>query len=301
LLESISIGATEHIDTIKYRLDKEFSMLSEDGIEVELNENNVGTFTFLGCNIANYGNLNYSFEDTQSIFRHYVANVVSDVIISDWESKLLWDLIMENYFYFNEAERMDIYLKTLGFMNHGEETNAEYQIYQISRKSKVLQKILEFLQSNNEIVIEGFIQFRLKEYIGELQEAVDKAVEEFMMEREYKEFIRLLKYFVEIQEPRMEKIHVMIKNNGVFKLCDDQDNPVNSDYLENYLTDLIDNEINYEDLLISALITIAPSKIVIHLEDKSLSAHTVNTIKSVFESRVEQCQGCEKCTGVLDS
>lgn len=294
-MEAISIGATEHIELIKDRLDTEFKMLAEDGIKIELDENSIGSYTFLGCNIADYGRCHYSQEDTQSIFKHNVANVVSDIIISDWEQELLWDLIMENYYYFNEDERMSIYRKALGYMNHGENTIDEYQVYQISRKSKILNKILEYFRYNNEIVIEGFIQFRLKEYITELQAAVDKAVDDFMMDREYKEFIRLLKYFVDIQEPKMEKVHVMFSGNSVFKILDDEDNPISSDYLESYVMELVDNEINYEDLLISALITIAPNNLVLHLEDNHSSKNTINTIKSVFGSKVEECTGCDKC------
>jgi hypothetical protein len=48
--------------------------------------------------------------------------------------------------------------------------------------------------------LDGFLSFRLKEYRGRLAEVVDKAVDEYMMDMEYKEFIRVLRYFVDVQE-----------------------------------------------------------------------------------------------------
>ena len=107
-------------------------------------------------------------------------------------------------------------------------------------------KLLDFLHNNNRIVIEGFIRFRLKEYIGELKEAADRAVDDFNR-KEYREFVQLLKYFVDIQESKIDTVHVLINDDGVFKLCDHMQ-PVRSDYMEGYIIDFVDNEINYEDL-----------------------------------------------------
>ncbi|RYD06895.1 hypothetical protein N752_01845 [Desulforamulus aquiferis] len=57
----------------------------------------------------------------------------------------------------------------------------------------------------------------------------------------------------------------------------------------------MDNEINYEDLLISALITIAPNKIVFHTNLQDQPETTMETIKSVFAGRVSECSGCTLC------
>ena len=41
------------------------------------------------------------------------------------------------------------------------------------------------------------------------------------MEREYREFIRLLKYFVDIQDPKFEIIHVVLKPDNKYILLDE--------------------------------------------------------------------------------
>ena len=50
--------------------------------------------------------------------------------------------------------------------------------------------------------------------------------------------------------------------------------------MEGYIIDFVDNEINYEDLLISALITIAPKEITLHYKHKTLRT-PLDTIKNV--------------------
>ncbi|MDD2554629.1 MAG: putative sporulation protein YtxC [Desulfotomaculaceae bacterium] len=233
-------------------------------------------------------------EEAQNIFKHYLADSISDIILNHWEDILLKDIIRENYYYFEEDDKELIYHYALQHINR-EGQNSRDTLYWLRRKSRILEKLLDFLQNNNRIIIEGFIRFRLKEYIGELKEAADRAVDDFLIEREYREFIHLLKYFVEIQESKIDSVHVLIRGGGVFKLFDDSMEPVRSYYLEGYIVDLTDNEINYEDLLISALITIAPKEITLHYKNKNSFSAPLDTIKNVFTGRVKECRGCKLC------
>lgn len=54
-------------------------------------------------------------------------------------------------------------------------------------------------------------------------------------------------------------------------------------------------DINYEDLLISALITIAPRNVMLHMAGIPQEHGVVQTIQHVFEGRVMTCDGCEIC------
>ncbi|MBU7007105.1 putative sporulation protein YtxC [Phosphitispora fastidiosa] len=294
---SFSIGARENIEMLKSKLDTEFAMLQNDGIRVSLEESPpTGGLTFLGYNIADYGNSSYSEEETRSIFKHYIANVVSEIILNYWEKGLLKDIIKNNYYYFLPEEQQVIYDIALNHLNHGVEPDDDAFVHYLSRKALVLQKLIEYLHTNDRLIIEGFIRFRLKDYLQEIYTAADKAVDDFMLEKEYKEFIKLLKYFVEIQEPRLETVQVLALPSGYFKLLDGNNKNISSEYLDGFLIESGDSEINYEDLLISALITIAPSSVILHYkEHDSSSARATETIKSVFGDRVKFCDGCKIC------
>lgn len=295
---SFSIGARENVELLKSKLDTEFALLQNDGIKIDCDQTPTGGLTFLGYNIADYGNSSYSEEETTVIFKHYIANVVSDVILNNWERELLLDIIKQNFYYFTMEEQQSIYGIALKHLNHDSESNDESFVQYLSRKSLILQKLLEYLNSNDRLIVEGFIRFRLKDYLQELQSAADKAVDDYMLEKEYKEFIKLLKYFVEIQEPRLEVVQVLAQPTGCFKLLDGNNKNISSEYLDGFLIEAGDPEINYEDLLISALITIAPSTIILHYPQHMQNARTSDTIRSVFGERVKYCGGCKLCAKI---
>ena len=55
-------------------------------------------------------------------------------------------------------------------------------------------------------------------------------------------------------------------------------------------------DIDYDDLLLSALITISPRKLILHLSAKT---EIVDTIMKVFQDRVILCKGCTLCSEQL--
>jgi len=295
LAQTIFIGATQYIDLLKARLGQKLNFLEGNGLKVVLEERPAGKLTFLSCRLTGYGSYIYTREeDCWIAFRQFLADIISDLILNHWENHLLEDIIRETYFYFDSQERKIIYNYALNHIYNNEESSLE-QAYRSDRKSRILQKVMDFLYHNNSVVIDGFIRFRLKEYLGELQDAADKAVDDYLMEREYQEFIQLLKYFVDIQEPRVEVVNIMVNGAGNFKLYDEKMEAIKNDYMEGFVVELVDNEINYEDLLISALITIAPKNIVLHYQGDCGKSATIDTIKGVFTGRVLECAGCSLC------
>ncbi|MBM7854774.1 putative sporulation protein YtxC [Desulfohalotomaculum tongense] len=289
---SISIGALKHIDLIKSHLNRNFRSLENKGLKLEIKELPMGKYTFLSCDVGNCsqnaGNQGYQ------IFKNYVANVVSDVILNKWENYIIYDIIRENYYYFNEDEKNKIFQYARQRVNE-KDINAGFNSHLLyKRRNQVYQQLKDYLSQNNELVIEGFIQFRLKDYISFLREVIDSAVDEFLMEREYEEFIQILRYFVEIQEPKVDLAHVLVKPDGAYKLYNENKERINNDYLEDFIF-TINKEINYEDLLVSALISISPRKIVFHGDEKYTPKNTLKTIKDVFVGRVEVCKGCHWC------
>jgi len=295
-VNQISIGASNYIDLIKTRLSSEMSHFEGSGLKFNIREEPAGKYVFLSCSVSGREQNSYSDEDALALFKNYIADVLSDLIMCKWQKSMLVDIIRENYYYFGEEERRAIFQNALHYLEDFDSID-ENSVLRIRKKRLILSKLKEFLSNCNQIVIEGFIRFRLKEYIRELQEAADKAVDDFLMDREYKEFIQLLKYFVDIQDSRTDVVNVVMKANGVFKLFDGENKVINSAYLEGFIMDLIESEINYEDLLISALITIAPREIVFHTARAEVPATTLETIKNIFSHRVRVCRSCELCTG----
>ncbi|MHB8916637.1 MAG: sporulation protein YtxC, partial [Desulfocucumaceae bacterium] len=218
-MNQISIGASCYTDLIKTKLASELKQLEGRGLEFNIRENPDGKYIFLACSLSGPDHGLGSGEDDMSLLRHYIADVLSDLIMCKWQKSMLVDIIRENYYYFGEEDRRLIFQNALHYL---EDFDVEDQnsILRMRKKRLILSRLKEFLCTCNQIVIEGFIRFRLKEYIKELQEAADKAVDDFLMDREYKEFIQLLRYFVDIQDSRTDMVNVVMKANGVFRLYD---------------------------------------------------------------------------------
>jgi putative sporulation protein YtxC len=292
-VQAITIGTAEGIEAIRQRLDDEFRFLQEEGVTIRIGQSNRGNFAFLDCSVDHApGTPNQA----DAMIRHYVANALSDVIVEKWEPSMIAKIIRATYYYFTQEEQdtiADYTGRSLASDLGGEET--ESHLYKVNRKAQILHRLRDYLDGADQLVLEGFLKFRLRDYMEELEDAVDRAVDDFLMEREYREFVRLLKYFVDVQEPRMDHVHVLVRPGGAFRLVDDDGSAIKSEYLEEFVVEMVESEVNYEDLLISALITLAPLRVTVHAAVQTEWDESIETIKGVFTERVQMCHGCEVC------
>jgi putative sporulation protein YtxC len=290
-VESIAIGTAQNLESVRSRLSGELRLLEEEeGIKITIAERTKGHLTFLGCNVETGDS---TVGSPKEIFRYYIARALADLIVNEMTEDMLPKILHRNYAQFGDDERTEILAKARGLLEVPESDDGKGLIRQINRRNQILFRILEYLDLHDELVVEGFLRFRLKEYFRELVETIDKAVDAFMVDREYREFIRLLKYFVEIQEPRHDEVHVVTRPTGAYRLIDREHRIIENDYLEGFIGDVVHNEVDCDDLLVSALITIAPRRVVLHFHDHK---RVTDTINSVFEGRVDVCPGCVLCS-----
>lgn len=285
----IKIKTNDYQDPLRERLLFEVSLLKEDGIVIDIDEIEQGDELTFNCKcIAQREDC----ENLSSIFREYIANALSDVIINDIEKDFLDKLIKANYNHFSGEEKSKIVEMALDRLNFFVSKEDGEIISQIQRKNRILVEIVEYLGHEKEIMLEGFLRFRLKGYLSELKMAIDEAVNDFSMEMEYEEFVQLLKHFIDHQEPKNKTVNVVKAGKNKFKLLDDLGIIIDNMYLDEYLVNMLDHELDYEDLLISALITAAPKEIILHFKEPT---SLIKLLKNIFEDKISICLGCEYC------
>ncbi|MCL6638795.1 MAG: putative sporulation protein YtxC [Firmicutes bacterium] len=294
MAQVISIGSTRYAGLLKARLGREMELFLGNGLKVNLAERSEGGFTFLTCRLADAGKLILREEEARGIFKYYLANIIADIIINHWEDLLIREIIQENYYYFTEEDKDLIYRNTLTNINR-DKNGLNNPVFGAVRKNKIMQKVIDYLNGSNRIILDGFVRFRLKEYIDELRDAADKAVDDFLMEREYREFIQLLRYFVEIQEPRFEIVHVLVRADNNFALYDERLRGIKAECPEGCAFEPAGGEISYDDLFVSMLITLSPRLITIHREGGTAAPLALDTVVNVFEGRISWCPGCPLC------
>ncbi|MBS3994843.1 MAG: putative sporulation protein YtxC [Alkaliphilus sp.] len=292
----LTLILNEYSEYIDNRLSKELIFFEKEGILITKKNTKYGKVIEIDFELDIKSLKNYIFNDFKIMFSNYISNAFSDIIFNDLEEKLVHKTLMNNYYYFNLAERQKIFKHLTNIQENEEFKYGEGVTYKISRKAIILQKVIDFLQENQIINLEGFVRFRLKNYMQELEDHIDKAVEDFIMEKEYNEFIKLLRYFVDIQEAKIDIVNVIMSDGGKYHIYDKMNSMINNDYLEDIATEMADKDISYDDLLISSLITLAPKQIIIHYEGKLKSREILQTIKSIFSERMFFCNGCKLCT-----
>ena len=225
----------------------------------------------------------------QKIHRYYLANALAETILRHWEKEHVRQIIQKKD-QLMEDNWQTVIEKALDYLNKG---LGQVRGYSVNRKTSLVTQILSCLDHSSVFDIEGFLRFRAKEYKSEVNQAVEYALDEYVVDKEYLEFILLLKHFVDSQKPQLECLHVGMTPQGKFHLYNDEGVKVTHQFLEDYQLDNV-HELGYEDLLVSALISVAPRQITLHIRYEGFK-DTLKTIRSVFGDRVHDCQGCSLC------
>jgi len=297
-MQCLCIGVNEFADDVVEQITNELKQLKSKQISFHIDEVNSGNSTSIICCVDPDNACENKSIHPYDALRVHVSNALAECIMKQYEQKLIQRIINSNYCYFNIMEKKEIY-KSACQMLKNENKNFVNGLLQIRRKNMIIRKLLEYFESTNNLILDGFVNFRLKEYKKDLEEIVDKAVDEFLMQREYKEFIRLLKYFVDIQEPKYNVVHVLVRYDKKYILLDENKREITNECLEDFVSEVCEGEINYDDLLVSSLITLAPRKVIIHGNGEFDNKELLDTIKNVFFGKVVICDGCNLCLNIM--
>lgn len=236
----------------------------------------------------NYKNIiiHYSGNEIKK-FIHEVSCILACLVIDELEESFIKKLILKNYFYFDFNERKHIVEMCFDIFID------DFNLYFDKKYNCLINDFESYLKNNKSIILDGFLNFRIKDYMSILEEVVDEAVNNFVIEKEYLEFISLLKMYVNSQKSTCDIVH-LIYNNESSILLDKDKNIINvSDdvFKAKYLSDI---SFSSNDYALNSLLTLIPKKIYIHLIDNCIDEF-IHTLSLIFESRVEICTDCDIC------
>jgi putative sporulation protein YtxC len=297
-MQFLCIGVNGSADVVMQHIDNELRQLKGKKISYSINEINSEGSASIICTINDGRFYREKSLESYKILKTYISNALADYIIRQYEERLITRIINSNFCYFNSAEKKEILSRALNVIRN-EDKSFINSLFQIRRRNVIVRRLLDYFDNSNSIMLDGFVNFRLKDYIKDLEEVVDKAVDDFLMDREYREFIRLLRYFVDIQEPKIDTVHVIVGYDNRYTLLDGSKKEITNECIQEYVNEITEGEINYDDLLVSSLITFAPRRVVIHCNGQFRNKELMETIKNVFYGRVIVCQGCDVCSVMM--
>ena len=155
----------------------------------------------------------------------------------------------------------------------------------------------DYLGEAGHLHIQGFLRFRLPEYLPLLDKTIDRAIQRYMVEKEYDAFIDLIQAFIQTQKSKISVVHVVWSANHCFRLLDENHLPLEQDFWRQ--TEGIAMEGAYDDVLISSLLYLLPEKIILHTGCQMKAPKIALTIQKIFSGRAMLCAGCKVCGETL--
>ena len=265
--------------------------------------NNSNIISYL-LNELKYSNLDDTlfvereFKHYKNIIIHYIGNdplefyskissILSFLLIDELEENFFRRILSQNYFYFSKQEREKIISYCFDILT-------DDYIENFDKKFQLLfNSFNNFISNHKSLYLEGFINFRLKSYFSILDEIVNTAVNHFLVEREYLEYISLLKLYINSQKSECDLVHIIYSSANSI-LLDKYKNIIAPDenlFNSKYLSDI---SFSSNDYTLNSLLNLAPKKIYIHLIDNKIDEF-IQTLELVFENRINLCNDCDIC------
>lgn len=254
----------------------------------ELKYTDIHDICFSQNQFKHYKNVIIHYLSTDSsYFFSKISNLLSFLIIDEFEDTLMKRIIYKNYFYFDALERNQILKNCYNLLSE------EYYEWFDKKFNVLYDSLFQFISNNKVLVLDGFINFRLQKYTAILDEIVSEGVNNYIIEKEYMEFISLLKLYINSQESHSNIVHLIYKTSESILLDEGKNVILNSDELFNakYLSDI---SFSSNDYTLNSLLSLLPKKIYIHLIDHQIDEF-INTLQLIFENRVSLCLNCDIC------
>lgn len=294
LLTIIYANEKEDIMSHLYSM-KEYFQKKNVHIGISESKNSEYNFVKIFCD-----DLDYNIRLKNRLYL-YIASVIYKIIIKEYYEEEMYHHLTDTYFFLRYEELKEISSRSYRILNDEEKINDEDMIYFMNKKNDIIDKIKECIEENNELNLHGFVTFRMKELRVYLEDIVNKVVEKYMAEKEYNEFIKLLKYFVEVQESKIDVVNIGVREDGSYIIVDKKGRDIMNEMIDNLSEAEFGDAVGMEDLIISGLITYCPETIIIHCEYNCRNKELIDTIKRVFEDRVKICCNCEICNEIKNT
>ncbi len=205
--------------------------------------------------------------DRNMFFKYTKA--LADFIIKKYEAKILKRIINKNY-----PQIPKITVNEIIKLKDDES---------ISERKMVIEKTLNgYFSENKSANVEGIVNFRLNEYKKQLKILAENLVDIYYLNREYDDFIELLRYFISVQDLRPEIIYIRVNEMAMYTVLDEKKHDITRQTLIEIISPNDAEKVAYDDLLISMLISLAPKKIVVVNRENIKNPQLFETIEKVF-------------------
>lgn len=294
-MDCVRLGSRVAGDALRRRVLEQVDSLRTGGVNISLKFRATGPIYMLQCCTRPSG---HDHDDSDGLaLRRSLAEAAAAAILDEVERAMTLEALNQRSPGIPAEEKNDVCARARRLLSEAVERPS---------KAELTRRLYEYLLESDTLIVEGFMQFRMRDYMISISLCMREALLNHLADREHREFVRLLRMFVQSQEVREEIVHVRRGIDGSYELLSPDGSKIQGQLVDAIVADLVDEGVNPADLLVSALISVAPARIVLHfISDQD----TLDTVEAVFEGKVERCPGigcsilgCERalsCTPVV--
>lgn len=219
------------------------------------------------------------------LFLSSISHILVFLVFDLYEKIITKKIFEHEYFYFDNIEKSQI-LEIV-------ESNLA-DIEDFTNKETILFNIFyNFLKKEDVLYLQGFIAFRIKKYINKLENLLEDAINQYLLEKEYSEFVSILRLYINSEPSQTNLVHLIYLKDAPL-LLDENKNIINIDknlLNAKYLSDITFSSL---DMILNTLLNLLPKKIYIHLIDNTQNEF-IDTLILIFENRITICNDCNIC------
>ncbi|MCL6454400.1 MAG: putative sporulation protein YtxC [Alicyclobacillus sp.] len=222
-----------------------------------------------------------------------LADVLAECVWNDWLYAYIDHDVRVRFPYLDSDEREYVALLTQHALRSQEAAESEEGLW----IRRIRAELLPLLDGEPGFCnLDGVMRFRAKVLLQTAEDAAGEVVEQFLADREYEEFVSLLRYMLESRPLTQSVIHLFCTDERVW-MCDEAGALIRDDAVTEAAHQVAeDGDVNVEDLAMSVLITRSPCRIVLH--DVTHAAPWPSfpeTVERVFLNRAVRCRNCAAC------
>jgi putative sporulation protein YtxC len=208
-----------------------------------------------------------------------VGRVLADFTLTEHEPQLLRRFFTTKFGVQDAVETDALIAETVALLDDVQQIGDHWPAGgREKRLRKLTARFAAYLEEHHCLHLDGYIRFRLGEYRAEVLEAAETAMEERLAERQYEEFMALLKSMVEWQETRIPAVHVLHGGGHAFRLLDEDMRPLEQEHSDD--PDPTEEE---ESVLVSRLLAASPGQLYIHTPEPE--SQVIRTLIGIFGDR----------------
>ena len=225
-----------------------------------------------------------------------LVDVLEAFVFTDWQYEFIDKKIGALHPYLNSDEQEYVALLTFHAVKKEEDLIDGSTVQDWHTKIRLAFEGIFEEREQERVFLDGVVRFRAREYLAAVESTIHDMVDQFLTDREYEEFVSMLRFMLDAQPATSQVLNVYCSNELVW-ICDENGELVRDSEVSNAATQVSEGEeVNAEDLAMSILITRSPCKIVIHdsMTDPPWPSFA-ETVERVFLDRATRCKGCAAC------